>query len=157
METTCMAQTAVGRKVRQKDGRPRVTGEARYYADVRFEHMLHVFILRSPYPQADIIRLNADPARALKGVHLVMTHENYPSVFRRTVHYVGDLVAAVVAESRDLAERAARLIEVEYERKPFVLDMDKEALPNWDASAVHHQWKGEYGALIEKKAIFDYE
>ena len=39
----------------------------------------------------------------------------------------------------------------------IVLDMDKEALPNWDASAVHHQWKGEYGALIEKKAIFDYE
>lgn len=39
----------------------------------------------------------------------------------------------------------------------IVLDMDKEALPNWDASAVHHQWKGEYGALIKKKAIFDYE
>ena len=39
----------------------------------------------------------------------------------------------------------------------IVLDMDKEALSNWDASAVHHQWKGEYGALIEKKAIFDYE
>ena len=39
----------------------------------------------------------------------------------------------------------------------IVLDMDKEALPNWDASAVHHQWKDEYGNLIEKKAIFDYE
>ena len=39
----------------------------------------------------------------------------------------------------------------------IVLDMDKEALPNWDASTVHHQWKDEYGALIEKKAIFDHE
>lgn len=39
----------------------------------------------------------------------------------------------------------------------IVLDMDKEALPSWDASAVHHQWKDKYGTLIEKKAIFDYE
>ena len=39
----------------------------------------------------------------------------------------------------------------------IVLDMDKEALPNWDASAIHHQWKDEYGSLIEKKAIFDHE
>lgn len=168
METTCMAQTAVGRKVRQKDGRPRVTGEARYYADVRFEHMLHVFILRSPHPQADIIRLNADPARALKGVHLVMTHENYPSVFRRTVHYVGDLVAAVVAESRDLAERAARLIEVEYERKPFVLDMDKAMQPDspqvFEGQPNLHDWphhakledRDPETGLFRKKIPHDY-
>lgn len=39
----------------------------------------------------------------------------------------------------------------------IVLDMDKEALPIWDASPLHRQWKDEYGTLIEKKAIFDYE
>ena len=39
----------------------------------------------------------------------------------------------------------------------IVLDMDKEALPNWDASDIHHRWKDEYGGLLEKKAIFDYE
>ena len=39
----------------------------------------------------------------------------------------------------------------------IVLDMDKEALPNWDASDIHHRWKDEYGELLEKKAIFDYE
>lgn len=39
----------------------------------------------------------------------------------------------------------------------IVLDMDKDALPNWDASDIHHRWKDEYGDLLEKKAIFDYE
>ena len=39
----------------------------------------------------------------------------------------------------------------------IVLDMDREALPNWDASNIHHRWKDEYGGLLEKKAIFDYE
>ena len=39
----------------------------------------------------------------------------------------------------------------------IVLDMDKDALPNWDASDIHHRWKDEYGGLLEKKAIFDYE
>ena len=39
----------------------------------------------------------------------------------------------------------------------IVVNMEKEALSNWDASDVHHQWKEQYGPLIEKKAIFDYE
>ena len=39
----------------------------------------------------------------------------------------------------------------------IVLDMDREALPNWDASNIHHRWKDEYGGLLEQKAIFDYE
>lgn len=39
----------------------------------------------------------------------------------------------------------------------IVLDMDRDALPNWDASDIHHRWKDEYGGLLEKKAIFDYE
>lgn len=39
----------------------------------------------------------------------------------------------------------------------IVLDMEKDALSAWDASALHHRWKEEYGDLLEKKAIFDYE
>ena len=39
----------------------------------------------------------------------------------------------------------------------IVLDMEKDALSAWDASALHHRWKDEYGDLLEKKAIFDYE
>ena len=39
----------------------------------------------------------------------------------------------------------------------IVLDMDKDALSAWDASPLHHQWKDDYGTLLEKKAIFDHE
>ena len=39
----------------------------------------------------------------------------------------------------------------------IVVEMEKAALPNWDASRIHHQWKAQFGGLLEKKAIFDYE
>ncbi len=39
----------------------------------------------------------------------------------------------------------------------IVIGMEKEALPNWDASAVHHEWKERYGGLVGSKAIFDCE
>ena len=38
-----------------------------------------------------------------------------------------------------------------------MVEMEKAALPNWDASRIHHQWKEQFGGLLEKKAIFDYE
>lgn len=117
--------SSVGKKVRQKDGRPRVTGEAKYYEDYQFDGLLHTLILRSPYPKAKIISLDCSGAEASKGVHLVMTYKNYPTIFRDTVYYVGDLVAAVIAESVDLAREALDKIKVEYEKKAFVMDMDK--------------------------------
>lgn len=39
----------------------------------------------------------------------------------------------------------------------IVVEMEKAALPNWDASEIHHQWKDQFGGMLEKKAIFDYE
>ena len=39
----------------------------------------------------------------------------------------------------------------------IVVEMEKAALPNWDASEIHHQWKNQFGGMLEKKAIFDYE
>ena len=41
--------------------------------------------------------------------------------------------------------------------EPIEVEMEKAALPNWDASRIHHQWKEQFGGLLEKKAIFDYE
>ncbi len=123
-----MAETAaVGKSVRQKDGRPRVTGQALYYADFAFKDMLYARILRSPHPAARITSLDASEARALPGVRLVMTHENYPGIFRPALHYVGDLAAAVIADTEEIAEEALELIRVTYEKKPFVLDL-KEAI-----------------------------
>ena len=39
----------------------------------------------------------------------------------------------------------------------IVVEMEKAALPNWDASEIHHRWKNQFGGMLEKKAIFDYE
>lgn len=120
----------IGKKVRQKDGRPRVTGRARYYGDVQFPGMLNVRILRSPYPAAEILSIDTTKAASYPGVNLVMTHKNYPKAFRSTLYYVGDLVAAVLAEDPTVAEEALRLIQVEYEKKKFVLSLEAAIAPD---------------------------
>lgn len=115
---------SIGTSVRQKDGPARVTGAAKYYADFIFPGMLQTRILRSPYPAATILRIDTSKAEALEGVQLVMTHENYPKAFRNTLYYVGDLVAAVIAEDETIAEEALELIDVTYEKKKFVLSLE---------------------------------
>ena len=119
--------SVIGKSVPQKDGVERVTGKAKYYGDVMLPNMLHVKILRSPYAQADILDIDTSGAEAFPGVELVMSFKNYPKVFRRDLHYVGDEVAAVVAVDEETAEEACDLIKVTYDPKPFVLDM-KEAM-----------------------------
>lgn len=118
-----VSHSSIGQRVRQKDGRPRVTGEAKYYADYKFDNLLHAAVLRSPHAKAEITLLDTSPAEGAEGVRLIMTYKNYPTVFRSTVYYVGDLVAAVVAESLEMAHAALAKIKVEYAEKPFVLDM----------------------------------
>lgn len=120
--------SSIGKYVIQKDGRARVTGEAKFYADYQFAGLLHTRILRSPYPAAKILSIDTKRAEALEGVSLVMTHLNYPQTFRETLYYVGDLVAAVVAKNLEIAEEALELITVEYEQKKFVLSMEEAML-----------------------------
>ncbi len=152
MSSTQPAGTAIpstiGGQVRQKDGRPRVTGEAKYYADYRFENLLHAAILRSPLPKAAITLLDTSEAEKCDGVRLIMTHKNYPTVFRDTVYYVGDLVAAVIAESLELAQAALAKIKVEYDKKPFVLDMREAIKPDsvqvFDGKPNQFDWPHHY-------------
>jgi xanthine dehydrogenase molybdenum-binding subunit len=119
--------SVIGKSVSQKDGMERVTGRAKYYGDVILPNMLHMKILRSPYAQADIMDIDTHEAETFPGVALVMSFINFPQVFRRDVHYVGDEVAAVVAIDEETAEEACDLIKVNYNPKPFVIDM-KEAM-----------------------------
>ncbi|MDL2226125.1 xanthine dehydrogenase family protein molybdopterin-binding subunit [Deltaproteobacteria bacterium OttesenSCG-928-M10] len=134
----------IGQGVRQKDGRPRVTGEAKYYADYNFPNLLHTYILRSPHPKAAVKSIDVSAAEKHRGVHLVMTHQNYPAIFRPVKYYVGDLTAAVVAESLEMAAEAAELIRIEYETGPFVMDMaramDPEAPEVFDGEANLRPW-----------------
>jgi len=145
MDTT---PAVVGRNVRKVDGVKLVTGGAAFTDDIQVPGLLYGKILPSPYAHARIKRIDASKARALAGVHAVLTFKDVPRVPHTTagqawpepspydtylldskVRFVGDRVAAVAAESRSLAEEALRLIKVEYDVLPAVLDMEQAMAP----------------------------
>ena len=114
------------------EGPLKVTGAARYTADVSLPGMLWLAYARSPRPHARIVSIDTSAAGQLPGVHAVLTGADigdvrlgrclldWPALARDRVRMVGDRVAAVAAETRQAAEDAARLIEVEYEDLPLV-------------------------------------
>ncbi len=117
------------------------TGPARFADDVLLPGMLHARVLRSPHAHAQIVRLDASPARSLPGVAMVLTAEDLsssasaPPILDRTVRFVGDRVAVVAAEDPELAYRAAEAIRVEYQVLPAVLDPERAGEP--EAPLVH--------------------
>jgi CO/xanthine dehydrogenase Mo-binding subunit len=116
------------------DGRDKVSGRAQYTADVRRPNGLWAAFAISPYAHANIVRVDTRAAREVPGVRAVLTGADINGVRQgrmisdwsvlahKKVVYVGDRVAAVAAETRAAAEEASRLIEVEYEELPAVLD-----------------------------------
>ncbi|MDE2011367.1 MAG: 4-hydroxybenzoyl-CoA reductase subunit alpha [Alphaproteobacteria bacterium] len=113
------------------DGREKVTGRARYTADLDRVGAFVGRILRSPVSHAEIVRVNVSKARALDGVVAVVTGEDCPHSYgvlpvamneyplaRERVRYRGEPVAAVAALDAETAERALGLIEVEYRELP---------------------------------------
>lgn len=117
------------------DARAKVSGSALYAADVSRPGMLIGAILRSPLPHARIVSIDTSAAHALPGVHAVLTGADIPPdarfgrnmrdvpvLARDKVRFVGEKVAAVAAESAEIAEAALRLIDVTYEELPAVFD-----------------------------------
>jgi xanthine dehydrogenase YagR molybdenum-binding subunit len=109
------------------EGPEKVTGRAQYSSDVRLPGQLVARVLRSPHAHARLRRLDTSAASRLPGVHAVLSREDAPDMewyeggrlFGEELQFVGDEVAAVAAETEDIAEDALRLIEVEYERLAF--------------------------------------
>jgi xanthine dehydrogenase YagR molybdenum-binding subunit len=128
----------VGRPHPRVEGREKVTGSARYSYDVRLPGQLYARVLRSRLPHARIRRIDTTKAETLPGVHAVLSSANAPEIdwykdsflFDRTVRFVGDEVAAVAADSEEIAEDALWLIEVEYEPLPFVADLEAAQRPD---------------------------
>ncbi|HEV8440928.1 MAG TPA: xanthine dehydrogenase family protein molybdopterin-binding subunit [Methylomirabilota bacterium] len=141
--------TVVGRSVRRLDAREKVTGRARYVSDLELPGMLHARLLRSPYPHARIARVNVERARAFPGVWAAVTSADlggcdpyFGPAFRdrpilaiEVARYEGEPVAAVVAESEEVAAQALELIEVEYEDLPAVTTLAEALAPG--APLVH--------------------
>jgi CO/xanthine dehydrogenase Mo-binding subunit len=144
--------TTIGKSVRRLDYESKVTGGARYLADMSVPGMCHGKILRSPYAHARIKRIDVSKALKVAGVTAVLTRDDilhdegiepyYGPVFKdqtivavEKVRHVGDPVAAVAALTDDAAEEALGLIEVDYEELPAVLDVHESLKPG--ATLVH--------------------
>lgn len=112
------------------DAIEKVTGRAKYTIDVNLPGMLYGRILRSAYPHARVRRIDASRAMALPGVKAVLLPGDAPNLFTQECRYAGQEVAAVAATSMDSAEDALRLITVEYDVLPFVVDEDAARDPS---------------------------
>ena len=125
----------IGKHQNRVDGNAIVTGRVQFIDDLRLPGMLHARVLRSPYAHANILRINVEKAKALPGVTAVLTHETVPGwmcglphhrrVLDRRLRFLGDSVAIVAATTTEIADEALKLIEVEYEVLPFVLDCEE--------------------------------
>ncbi len=149
----------VGSSVRRNDARGKVTGETRYGGDLAGVDALHVAVLRSDLPHAEILAVDTSKALALKGVVAVFTAEDVPGTNRhglirrdqeliasRFVRYTGDAVAVVVAETHKIARRALALIDVDYRPLPGVFSIDEALAP--DAPQLH-----AIGNILTRKPI----
>ncbi|MED4270664.1 xanthine dehydrogenase subunit D [Geobacillus stearothermophilus] len=141
MKFTC--SNNLQRSLIRPDGVDKVTGKLKFLTDLSFPNMLHGKILRSAYPHAKIISISTKKAEELPGVRAVITSKDVPGLNRfglifpdqpvlcdERVRYVGDAVAAVAAETEEIAEKALQLIEVEYEPLPVIDDPEQALLPS---------------------------
>jgi putative selenate reductase molybdopterin-binding subunit len=144
----------VGKAERKVDAVKLATGKPAFVDDIELRGLLHARLLTSPHAHAIIRDIDASQARALPGVHAVLTYKDVPRIPYTTagqswpepgphdqycldnrVRFVGDRVAAVAAESAEIAEQALQLIQVDYEVLPPLLDPRKAMDP--DAPRIH--------------------
>ena len=154
----------VGRSVPIHDVEEKATGALRYVNDMKLHGMLHAKLLLSAIAHGRVKRLDLARAEALPGVVAIFTAANSPghaynshkwiegmevvkdeTLFTDHVRFCGDRIAAVVAETREIAEAAVRLITVEYEELPAVLDPEAALRPG--SQPVH----GESNLLYRKE------
>jgi CO/xanthine dehydrogenase Mo-binding subunit len=173
-----MAYRVIGGSQARADAWEKVRGRPIYAGDLALAGMLHGRIVRSPYASARIVRLDTEAARALPGVIAVLTARDVPKNELRMelpgrmaeatagavlatqpvlandrVRFHGEPVAAIAAESPEIAARAAELVEVEYAEIPGVFDPLAALAP--DAPAVHEggnilrRWHLRTGVVAE--------
>lgn len=129
------------------EGRDKVTGAARFAADITRPGMLHAAFVGSTYPHARVVSVDIEAARRMPGVRAVIAGadvrparfgrrlQDWPVLAWDRVRFIGDRVAAVAADTLEQAEAAAAAIEVQYEELPVVLDIEESLAP--DAPVLH--------------------
>jgi putative selenate reductase molybdopterin-binding subunit len=136
--------TAFGRSLPAPAGPQVVRGTARYTFDVAIEGMLHIKMARSPHPHAKILSIDRTAALAMPGVHMVLTSEDVPDrlfstarhehdvmdpndtrVLDTVVRFIGQKLAAVIAETEAAAEEGCRRLKIVYAVLPAVFDPEQ--------------------------------
>ncbi|MBI4550901.1 MAG: xanthine dehydrogenase family protein molybdopterin-binding subunit [Candidatus Latescibacteria bacterium] len=125
----------IGQHIPRLDGVAKVTGKAKYTYDINLPGLLYGKILRSAHPRARVVKIDASKAMARPGVKAVLLPDDVKGLFNKECRYAGQEVAAVAATSPDIAEDALALIDVQYEKLPFVVDVDDAMKP--DAAQVY--------------------
>ena len=127
----------VGQRVPRMDALEKVTGQARYTADVQLPGMLHTALLRAPVARGRVTKLDLVPALAIPGVRGSIAMDDAPDVkldgvrlFDRSIHYANQPLAAVCADSPAIARRALRAIELTVESEPAVIDAEQALEPD---------------------------
>jgi carbon-monoxide dehydrogenase large subunit len=139
----------IGASIRRVEDPLLISGKGCYVDDINLPGMLHMMVLRSAYPHAKIVSINTDAAKSIKGVVAVVTGPElperlninaqvmfpgqkippHPVLARGAVHAPGTPVAAVVAESRAIAQDACNAIEVEYQALPSIQNAEDALKP----------------------------
>ncbi|MDO5408744.1 MAG: selenium-dependent xanthine dehydrogenase [Eubacteriales bacterium] len=151
----------IGSKVQRIDAREKVLGTGEYVDDMEIEGMTYASAVRSKYPRARVLSIDATKAKALPGVVAVFTAEDVPGSVKTghlkqdwsalipvgsITHFIGDAICLVVAETKEILEEAKALVEVEYEELPFVKSPYEAMLA--DAPLVHQD-----GNLLAHKHV----
>ena len=140
----------IGKRIARIDARQKVDGSLKYPSDLYEKGMIWGRVLRAKYPHALITSMDTSEAERLPGVVAVLTHkdikgsnrfgivrQDQPVLCEDRVRYVGDAVALVGAETKEVAEKALDLIKVAYEQLPLI-DDPRKALEN-DAVKLHEK------------------
>jgi CO/xanthine dehydrogenase Mo-binding subunit len=149
--------TIIGKRVRKMDAPDKTTGRTRYVNDMVLPRMLYGKILRTDRVHAKILRIDTEKAKAVPGVHAVLTGadtpdfgigvlKDNPPLKKDRVRCIRDEIAAVAAESEEACDEALRLITVEYEDLPTVFECE-DALK--DGAPVIHEERPDNIAMAQ--------
>ncbi len=127
----------VGHRVERMDALEKITGDARYTADMQLPGMLHAALLRVPIPRGRVTRLDLSPALALDGVRGGLTVADVErikidgvQIFEHDVRYANQVIAAVCADTLEIAERALHAVVCDADPSHAVLTVDDATAPN---------------------------
>jgi len=168
--------TTVGQPVPRIDAYDKVTGRAAYVGDLEIPGMVHGLILRSPWPHARVLSIDASQAEGLPGVLGVLTRDHLggidpyfgsvvrdrPIVAMDKVRYQGEPVAAVAARDLATAQEALELIRIEYEELPLVSDTEEALVPGSPAlhetnlcAEHHYDWGDVEEGFAQSDRVFE--